>query len=401
MAAQIPAGDKVRFFRESRGLKQSVLARQVGVTEDYISMIERGIKTPSTTLLHRLARALGVPTSGLLDEPLTHPDTPGNPAIPAIRRALLQPQITLLPSPPDLAGLRERVEAAWLLWQAHRRDYIATGRLLPGLITEVETAVRVFQTPAELDQRREAHRIAADLYGLLRTYTKRSGRVDMAVLVADRQHRAAEAADDPIRLAAAWWNLGHALLAEGDSEGAESIAIKAAETLAPQVETDAEFTAMHGALSLVAVSAAVRNGDRYTATRRLQETVQPDASRTGETNVMWTVFGPANVSLHALTVAADNGEPSEAIRLADEVNVAHFASAERTFTFHLELARCYEMQHEDHAVLHELLQAERVSPDDLRFGPSGHELIGALMKRARPSYAAEVRALAARVGTYR
>jgi hypothetical protein len=107
------------------------------------------------------------------------------------------------------------------------------------------------------------------------------------------------------------------------------------------------------------------------------------------------------VILHAMTVEADNGEPSQAIRLADEVTVANFASAERTFTFHLELARCYEMQHEDHAVLHELLQAERVSPDDLRYGPSGHELIGTLMKRARPSYAAEVRALADRVGTYR
>lgn len=34
-----------------------------GVTEDYPSQIERGLKTPPTTLLHRLARVPGVPTS--------------------------------------------------------------------------------------------------------------------------------------------------------------------------------------------------------------------------------------------------------------------------------------------------------------------------------------------------
>jgi hypothetical protein len=76
-------------------------------------------------------------------------------------------------------------------------------------------------------------------------------------------------------------------------------------------------------------------------------------------------------------------------------------SAERRFTLHLELARCHEMRHDDRGVLGELLQAERESLDDLRYGNVGRELLRALMKRARPSYAGEVRALAERVGLYR
>jgi transcriptional regulator with XRE-family HTH domain len=400
MTTHIPVGDRIRFYRESRGFKQYILARRVGVTEDYVSMIERGVKTPSATLLHRIARNLGVSTAVLLDEPIADPDSIGNPAIPAIRQALLQPTAAT-PGTPDLTDLHARVKTACSMWQAPQRDYRLTGRLLPRLIGEVEVAIRRFQTPAEATRRRDAHRIAADLYGLVRTYTKRSGRVDMAVLAADRQHRAAEAADDPIRIAASWWNLGHALLAEGDSEGAETVSIKAAEAIAPYTNRDAAFDAMHGALNLVALTGSVRNGDRFTAMRRLTDIALPAARRTGDTNVMWTVFGPANVGLHAVMLEADSGEPSQALRLAGEVNLLGLTSAERRFTLHLELARCHEMRHDDRGVLVELLQAERESLDDLRYGNVGRELLRALMKRARPSYAGEVRALAERVGLYR
>ncbi|MFC1418355.1 hypothetical protein [Streptacidiphilus cavernicola] len=44
---------------------------------------------------------------------------------------------------------------------------------------------------------------AADLYFLLRSYLRRTGRVDMSMLAADRAMRAAEDADDPLRIAAA------------------------------------------------------------------------------------------------------------------------------------------------------------------------------------------------------
>jgi transcriptional regulator with XRE-family HTH domain len=61
----IPIGERVRFYRQARHKTQAVVAGLAGVTEDYLSQIERGLKTPSTALLHRLARVLGVPTSVL------------------------------------------------------------------------------------------------------------------------------------------------------------------------------------------------------------------------------------------------------------------------------------------------------------------------------------------------
>lgn len=72
----------------------------------------------------------------------------------------------------------------------------------------MEAAVRALRASADASARREASRLAADSTFLLRTFTKRIGRPDLCLLVADRGLRAAEDADDPLRIAAASWNLG-------------------------------------------------------------------------------------------------------------------------------------------------------------------------------------------------
>lgn len=70
------------------GLGDDLLAGLAGVTEDYLSQIERGLKTPSTALLHRLARVLGVPTSVLFGESAVEPATSAHPLSAAIHTAL-------------------------------------------------------------------------------------------------------------------------------------------------------------------------------------------------------------------------------------------------------------------------------------------------------------------------
>ncbi|MGH3327223.1 MAG: helix-turn-helix domain-containing protein [Streptomycetales bacterium] len=68
LAGEIPIGERLRFYRQGQGKKQAVVAALAGVTEDYISQIERGLKTPTITLLHRFAQILGVPVSALIGE---------------------------------------------------------------------------------------------------------------------------------------------------------------------------------------------------------------------------------------------------------------------------------------------------------------------------------------------
>ena len=232
--SEVPIGERIRFYREAQRKKQAVVAGLAGITNDYLSQIERGLKTPTIALLHRIARILGVPTAALLGEPPSESDDPGSPAIPEIHRALLgygPPRDG--PSTIDLGDLRGRVDAAWAAWQSEPTRYSATGPLLPDLVLDVEQATREFDGADETQQRRESFRLAADLYFLLRTFCKRIGRLDLSLLVADRAMRAAEAADDPLRMAAAQWNLGHVLLADNQPDGAEDVATRAAEDLEP------------------------------------------------------------------------------------------------------------------------------------------------------------------------
>ena len=50
---------KVRQFRESKGLRQDDLAREVAVSRQTIIALEKNGYTPSTELALRLAQALG------------------------------------------------------------------------------------------------------------------------------------------------------------------------------------------------------------------------------------------------------------------------------------------------------------------------------------------------------
>ncbi|MFW6724342.1 helix-turn-helix domain-containing protein [Streptomyces sp. MAR4 CNY-716] len=393
-------GELVGYYRRKNGnRKQAVIAGLCGITERYLSLIETGKKTPSTDLLGRLAAELGVPVSALLDEsvPVSGNTVPGT-AGPSVAAALMgygPPRSSPALSP---AVLRERVEDAWRLWQDSRQRFTEADKVLPELVADVEHAARVHRAGNDAAARREVLRTAADLYGLLRSYCRRNGRLDLALMVADRAIRAAEDADDPIRIAAAQWNLGHVLLSQpGAADEAQEVALHAAEELrqAPAID---EAAAMRGALELVAVVADAMQRRWWDARRRLEDKAAPLADRAGEGNPMWTVFGPTNVGLHALSIEMLAGEAADGLHLADQVDTSVMPSRERRFTFGLEVARCYDLRREDAAVLVHLLDLEELAPEDLQRSLLARDMITGLQRRVRPTYQRQVTALAERLG---
>jgi DNA-binding XRE family transcriptional regulator len=393
---EVRIGERLRFYRQAKGKTQAVVAGLAGVTEDYLSQIERGLKTPTIPLVHRFSKILGVRVSELLGESATEHHERVHPIGFAVQRALMS--YAGADGAPDLASLRARVDGAWSVWQGSPHRYTETAEVLPDLITDVQAAQRGLAHSSSPDERREAERISADLYFLLRTFTKRIGRTDLSLLVADRGVLAAEAADDPIRMAAAKWNLGHILLAQGEADGAEEVAVRAIEDLQRDMSgEDADAVGMTGALWLVSAVAAVRNNDPWTARDRLRDKAMPAARVTGDTNVMWTVFGPTNVGLHAVSVEMEMGEAGEALRLADDVDISRSPSLERKTTFALEVARCYEQRRDDPGVFLHLVNAESSGPEDMRYNTLARDLVQGLLKRARPTYAPQVRALAQRI----
>ncbi|ARX81487.1 hypothetical protein SMD44_00885 [Streptomyces alboflavus] len=397
---RLPVGARIRHVRERAHRSQAAIAGLCGITERYLSLIENGKKTPSPRVVGRLAAELGVPIAALLSD-----DTPAEPpaadlAAPTVARALMGYSSPRSSDPATPVALRDRVESAWRIWQTSPTRFTDAEAVLPALVVDTEHAVRSARAGNDPQARREVLRCAADLYGLLRSYCRRTGRLDLSLMVADRALRAAEDADDPIRIAAAQWNIGHVLLSHATPDAAEhahEVAVLAAEDLdrcAPAPETPA----VKGALELVAALAEAREKNWWAARGRLQEKALPLARQAGDGNAQWTVFGPTNVDLHAVSVEMLAGEAAEALHVADKIDVSGLPSRERQFTFALEVAYCYSLRREDAAVLVHLLGLEELSPEDLARSPQARAMLDGLLRRIRPTYRRQLTGLAERLG---
>ncbi|WP_404952603.1 hypothetical protein HFP69_37580 [Streptomyces sp. ARC12] len=96
--------------------------------------------------------------------------------------------------------MRDRVEQAWKVWQTSPTRFTDAETLLPDLIRDAEGTIRALRTGTDAGERREALRVAADLYGLLRSYYRRVGRLDLSLMVAEP----GAPADRPVRYSRRW-----------------------------------------------------------------------------------------------------------------------------------------------------------------------------------------------------
>jgi transcriptional regulator with XRE-family HTH domain len=60
-------GDNIRFIREKRGLTQEELSVMTNMSKTFIGDIERAQKAPTTVSIEKIAKALGVKPSLLLE----------------------------------------------------------------------------------------------------------------------------------------------------------------------------------------------------------------------------------------------------------------------------------------------------------------------------------------------
>jgi transcriptional regulator with XRE-family HTH domain len=60
-AISIDVGTRIREIRESRNISVRELARQSGFSANALSLIERGINSPSVSTLYKISQTLGIP----------------------------------------------------------------------------------------------------------------------------------------------------------------------------------------------------------------------------------------------------------------------------------------------------------------------------------------------------
>jgi transcriptional regulator with XRE-family HTH domain len=61
-------GLNLKEIRKERGLSQEGLAFDCGLHRTYVSGVERGLRNPTVVVLAKIAKALDVPASRLLEE---------------------------------------------------------------------------------------------------------------------------------------------------------------------------------------------------------------------------------------------------------------------------------------------------------------------------------------------
>ena len=156
----------------------------------------------------------------------------------------------------------------------------------------------------------------------------------------------------PLALAGAAWTLGMVQRSAGDTDGAIGLATEAAGLLQPRLEdgTD-ELRAMYGALQLHAATTAARAGRDGDAWRHW-DTADATARRLGGYDHPWTMFGSANVKLHAVSISADLSRSGEAHGHAEQIDPEEIPSRERRGRLGVEIARAYYQRRDYPATLH-------------------------------------------------
>ena len=66
-------GNRLRTIRQERKLPQERFAELVGISVDFLSLIERGINAPSFETLEQMAKRLGLPVKALFQFPDRRP----------------------------------------------------------------------------------------------------------------------------------------------------------------------------------------------------------------------------------------------------------------------------------------------------------------------------------------
>lgn len=389
-------GRKIAAERRRRGLSQPELARMIGRSVAWVSQVERGVrKVDRMSVLETVAAALEVPLAELAAEaPVVAAVTEEPPDARGLRlvlsgayalRAMLDGR-----RPLTLRALRSKSRQAWELTHAGR--YTDLTELLRGLVPDLETAARTLPE----SRRAEVFELMAATYQACSAALAKLGEPEAAWIAADRAMAAAERAGNPMLVAAGAFRLVFVFLTARHYEQAEETASTAADALRPMADQgDPQAMSLWGALTLQRAVTASRANEPDAAYRYLEQARQI-ADRLGEgRNDYNTEFGPANVSLYEIAVAVELGDAGRAVRTAATVDTAGL-SAERRARMLIDVARAHAQRRQLGEAVAALLQAEDITPEQVRTHDVVRQLVSDLLTMQDPP-SRELRDLAGRL----
>ncbi|MER7168581.1 helix-turn-helix transcriptional regulator [Micromonospora sp. NPDC000207] len=379
-------GLRIARWRDANGMTQQQLADRIGVTDAYISMIERGRRpvTKRSTLI-ALASALGVGVTDLTGQP-TAPRSGDElavySAVPQLRGAL---DDDFDGAPVGLDVLSGALDEAMRARMAC--DYPVLARTLPGLVKGAR------QLADSGDAAGPGLLVRAALTTAL--VIKPFGWVDLAARYAERAELTARRLG-PVEQAAAAFGAAQVALASGTPGGRRRslrTVVRAAEQLGD--DGDDALLTWYGMLHLHAAlsAAALGTGD---PDLHLAEAAEA-ARRTGSDP--WRMeFTEANVGIWRVGVAVENGAPDKAPQYARLVDRSKIQTANRRTRLHIDAGRGWYAVGDTDQAIRCFLEADKANPAELRSRPSVRELVGQMVRDARRNGSEPLRDLAVRMG---
>lgn len=313
-------GKRVAAYRRRRGLSQAALAGLIGRSESWLSQVERGVRSvDKMSVLLDMSRVLDVEVQALTGTPWQLAPNGGSRAEGlASVRGVLNRYANLIEDDvpaPSASSLRSIASSLHQEYQAAK--YATVIRELPLLIGQADSAL----LRASGDDR-EAALSYVEAYVVASKLLTKLGVGDLGAVTADRAAMAAGRTDSGVAQGMAIYQVVTALLRSDQVDQAEQLATRMAGQLVPRVRSDdPALVSVAGALWLISSVIAARRAERWEAERRLDQ-AQALADLLGhDANYAWTAFGPTNVAIHRVSVAAELGDPAAALEAASSVDL--------------------------------------------------------------------------------
>ena len=394
---QLSVGERVAYYRRRRGLPQQTLADLVGRSVSWVEKIEHG-RAPLDRLpvIRDLANALDVSLHDLLPDDVAPVEREGHGrSVPALRDLVLSyrainPRLAVAAADVRAVPLRELediTDDVWRAYQDSRFGYV--------VMRLNEALPMAYVVSREAGSRRGAQRCLAFLYQAAASVLVKLGDLDLARLCADRGDIAAQETEDPITMTSLQRSVAHTLLSNGQYREAVTVVRDGVVDAADELH-GASGASVLGTLMLVGATAAARAGERGEANAFLRH-ADSLAADVGDRNEVWTSFGPTNVAIHRVVVAADLGDVAEAARLGSLIDVTRMPR-ERRVRHELEVARALSRLGRREESLATVLDAEVSAPEQVRRHFLTHELVHGWMRATRGRPDPQLVALARRLG---
>ncbi|MEV6694992.1 helix-turn-helix domain-containing protein [Micromonospora sp. NPDC051196] len=383
-------GARIRYWRMRRGgMTQAMLAGFAGLSQSYVSQVESGRKTVERrSTLVAIAAALQVTVADLLGQGTE----PGDPAregaaecVPAIWSALIEIEDGER-RPSTRTSEQLTAELARTDQLRNFCNYPAMARMLPDLLLESAAVGGTVLVQA-------AYQAATCLRNLgYRHLALNASRVAVS---------AAEEAEHSAWLGAARFAYVQSLPIES-----ASLAARAAGRSLVELQNDAgdeQVRQMLGQLHLSAALTSVVDGRVDVAEDHIAEASREAASLGDPVDgggFNGCGFGPTNVGLWKMSIAAEQGEMGRVIELSRTVRPQVLVATIRQMSYWLDLGRAYaDTGRRDAEALGAFVRAERVAPVPFALNPLARDAVVTLAQRARRrAVSDDLRLLASRMG---